>query len=70
MATLIEKIDGTGAGNGENFSSEQEVRNYFTVENMHSMFGSQADEFPWYNDQDELDSMAEYVIENKLYCDF
>src|SRR5690606_29206869 len=48
--------EATGFDNGDLFRSEAEVREYFTVENMRSMFGECS------LSQDELDEMAEEVI--------
>lgn len=48
--------DATGFDSGDLFTSEEQVREYFTVENMRDMFG----ECPY--TQEELDEMAEAVI--------
>lgn len=50
--------EATGFDNGDLFESEQQVREYFTVANIGSMFG----ECPY--TQAELDEMAEAVIRN------
>lgn len=67
--------DETGFANGEKFLSACDVREYFTVDNMLEMFGS---DYPRYYGRDKneditadvLRDYADYVIENKLHCDF
>ena len=55
----------TGSANGETFTDEQGVRNYFTVENMETRFGSQlAGERP---SQATLTGWADVVIEHKWH---
>jgi len=51
----------TGFANGDLFENEQEVRNYFTTENMLVMF-NECD-----FSQEELNSMRAIVIENKWH---
>lgn len=68
----------TGFDFGEQFSSPQEVREYFTVSNIREMFGgpvctspppeTDADDGCIYTTQRELDEMAEAVIENGWHC--
>ncbi len=59
--------DATSFAEGAWFTSEQEVREYFTQDNMAAMFGeSERDDFP----QDELDCMAALVISNGWHCTF
>lgn len=54
----------TGFDNGEMFTDD-DVREYFTVENMTEMFGGNlAADYPDLTDQDYLDEMAETVIRN------
>lgn len=55
----------TGFANGEQFQSAEEVRAYFTVDNMREMFGLQ--DGSRYS-QDDLDRMAEQVIESGFHC--
>lgn len=50
--------DATGFDHGDEFTSEEQVREYFTVDNMRAMFGECA------YTQDELDEMADAVIHN------
>ena len=56
-------LDSTGYENGEQFASEAEVREYFTVANMVDMFGP---EDGGTLAQDELDAMAADVIANRF----
>ena len=51
----------TGFDNGDLFRSEEQVRAYFTVENLRSMFGS----CPY--TQEQLDEMAEEVIRHRWH---
>ena len=51
----------TGFDMGEKFDTEAEVREYFTISNMLNMNPDFADDY-W--TQDDLDAMAESVIEN------
>lgn len=51
----------TGFANGDKFANEQAVREYFTYDTMAEMFG--ADECADI-EQDELDAMAQTVIQN------
>lgn len=55
----------SGYFNGEKFNSETEIRDYFTIANMKAMFSG---ECAW--TQQELNEMAEEVIENKWHCNF
>jgi len=48
--------DATEFDSGDLFTSEEQVREYFTIENLRSMFGECS------LTQDELDEMAEEVI--------
>lgn len=57
--------DETGFANGDQFTSEDHVRDYFTVENMREMFTGDCAQ-----DQKTLDEYAECVIAEKLHCDF
>lgn len=56
--------DETGFAAGDQWASEKEVRNYFRLETFGQM--------GWETEltQDELDSMADFVVENRLHCDF
>lgn len=66
------RLDGTGYANGDTFSSEAQVREYFTVANMLHMFGQPDDPMTpdaiaeW---QDELNQMADAVIRNGWHMD-
>lgn len=55
--------DATGFANGETFASEQDVRDYFTVENITEMFGQSPE-------QSVLAKMANIVIANEWHCEF
>lgn len=57
--------DKTGFANGDEFETEKQAREYFTVENMHVMFGSDYE-----IEQELLNEMAERVIDNQWHCDF
>lgn len=58
--------DVTGFANGDQFTSPEQVRGYFTVENMQFMgLGGEP-----MVDQDTLDAWAELVIEHRLHCAF
>jgi len=71
MSRCQEISDATSFDAGSRFETVQEVRSYFTVENMSAMFGADAaEQYPLYADQDELTSMANDVIANKWHCDF
>jgi hypothetical protein len=65
--TFQEINDTTGFANGEKFESPDEVRGYFTRQNLRDMVGG------FYNDenpiptQETLDAMAETVIENRWH---
>lgn len=60
----------TGFDSGEMFSTETEVRDYFTVESMKQMFGGNLEsEYPELADQDILDDMADSVIRNKWHME-
>lgn len=68
--------DVTGFANGDKFDSAAQVRDYFTVENLHAMVGKgsflKEEEDGTFTDltptQETLDSWATYVIENRLHC--
>jgi len=51
----------TGFANGDKFLNEQEIREYFTIDNMVVMFGGCLET------QEELNAMAETVIKNKWH---
>ena len=57
--------DETGFANGEQFTSEAQVRSYFTVENMREMFSGDCAQ-----DTETLNEYAETVIENRWHCAF
>jgi hypothetical protein len=54
--------DATGFANGDQFTSEAQVREYFTVENMRLMFSGECPQT-----QDDLDAMADAVVENRWH---
>ena len=62
MTTFSEINDHTGFANGDKFTSAEQVREYFTVENMRAMFPG--DPF-W--DQETYDKWAELVITNRWH---
>ena len=62
MFNRNEISDGTGFDHGIKFTNEQEVRDYFTVENMKDMFSGDSA-----YTQDKLDEMAELVIDNRWH---
>ena len=55
----------TGFANGSKFSSEEEVRSYFTPERQEEMFGIDA-----VDEWELLDLLADEVITNRWHCDF
>lgn len=55
--------DMTGFSDGDKFQSESEVREYFTTENMVSMFGDEAETLTRY----QLETMSNIVIENSWH---
>ena len=57
--------DATGFDAGDEFTSEGDVRAYFTVEAMQGMFGAHG-----IADQAILDAMADAVIEHRWHCAF
>lgn len=56
----------TAFDHGELFASEEQVREYFTAENIAAMFGSDVD-MP---DDATLDAWADIVITHRWHCDF
>lgn len=54
----------TGFANGSKFTSEQQVKDYFTLENLLETLSECS------QDQNDLDQMAEAVIANKWHCEF
>lgn len=56
----------TAFDHGELFASEEQVREYFTAENIAAMFGSNVG----VPDDATLEAWAEIVIENRWHCDF
>lgn len=62
---MIDALNKTGYDAGDEWSSEQEVRDYFSVEAQLELFGDQA-----VTDHDTLDAMAQHVIDNRLHCAF
>lgn len=55
----------TGFAQGERFTSEDQVREYFTHTNIVAMFGPENAINP-----DVLTAMAAEVIANRWHCDF
>lgn len=64
MKTFSEINDATGFANGEKFTTEEQVKAYFTAQNMDDMFGAP------HPIQSDLDEMAALVIANWWHCDF
>jgi uncharacterized lipoprotein YajG len=60
--TFTEINDTTGFANGDKFTSDEQVREYFTTENMRGMLDGENT-----NTQDELNDMAETVIANRWH---
>lgn len=58
--------DATGFASGDRFSSTEEVRAYFTVENLCSMFDVAPERVPT---QDELTSFADAVIAHRWHME-
>jgi len=56
--------DRTNFDGGDEFTSTQQVREYFTAENLAGCFGGEATDW----DTAELDAMAEAVIANRWHC--
>lgn len=54
--------DATGFANGTHFTTADEVREYFTPENMRSMFGDDA-----IVDDEKLTAWAEMAIANRWH---
>jgi hypothetical protein len=62
----FEKInDLTGFANRSKFTSEDEVRSYFTPEKQEEMFGGDG-----IDEWELLDLLADEVIRNRWHCDF
>lgn len=55
--------DWTGFEEGLQFKNEDEVREYFTLENVEQMFGGDTRDLS----QEELDIMANAVIQNRWH---
>lgn len=66
-ARFDEINDATGFAGGSKFTSEQQVREYFTVAAMREMVNVPEGELP---DQGTLDEYAADVLENRWHCDF
>lgn len=66
MITRQELSEQTGFDLGEQFTSEAQVREYFTAENMIAMFGDDNAE----TDAETLDSYAYAVIRTRWHCAF
>lgn len=58
-------IGATGYANGDLFTSEQQVREYFTIENMIHMFGDAGG-----LTQGMLDTWAGQIISTRDHCAF
>ena len=69
MATMTwyedEINDLTGFANGDKFTSDEQVREYFTDDNMAEMMGDYDMEPPW--TQHMLDEMADAVIAHRWH---
>lgn len=57
--------DVTGFANGDKFTSEEHVREYFTQDNLRNMFSGECRV-----SQSELEGMADAVIEHRWHCNF
>ena len=71
--TRSEISESTGFDQGVEFESEQDVRDYFTVEAMESMgLGNIAPDGqePQQATQDDLDELADTVIAQRWHCAF
>jgi len=64
MKTFDQINDATGFANGDKWMTDEQIYDYFTTENMRRMFCDQAT-----LTQDELDEMAEAVIENRWHME-
>lgn len=64
MNTFDQINDATGFANGDKWMTDEQIYDYFTTENMRRMFRDQAT-----LTQDELDEMAEAVIENRWHME-
>jgi hypothetical protein len=64
MKTFDQINDATGFANGDKWMTDEQIYGYFTTENMRRMFRDQAT-----LTQDELDEMAEVVIENRWHME-
>jgi hypothetical protein len=62
---MWQEIEASGYANGEEFESEDRVREYFTVKNFKQMFGGECDE-----SQATLNTWADAVIREKRHCAF
>ena len=62
MMTFDQINDATGFANGDKWLTDEQIYDYFTVENIQRMFGDEAT-----YTQDELDEMAQRVIENRWH---
>jgi hypothetical protein len=65
VITFSEINDSTGFANGEKFTTQAQVRSYFTMSNMHEMFGPHCEV-----DESTLTDMADAVICEKWHCEF
>lgn len=61
--TFTEINDITGFANGDEWRSDDQVKAYFTIDNMHQMFGDAWEDTEPIT-QDNLDNMADTVIHN------
>lgn len=64
MTTRAEIHDATAFDTGDEFASERQVREYFTVANIEAMIGTCP------QTQAALDAMADAVIEHRWHCAF
>lgn len=65
--TFTEINDITGFANGEKFTSDEQVREYFTQQNIREMIGSTYDDEGTMPTQDALNEMAQLVVENRWH---
>lgn len=62
---MTTELESTGYANGARFTSESQVREYFTADTMREMFGDC--EIPT---DAELREMADKVIAERLHCNY
>ena len=66
MYTFDQLNESTAFAEGKPFISPEQVREYFTMNNMREMFGPHCEEIA----ESTLMAMADTVIGNKWHCNF